>query len=101
MITKKDFKALMKRATDPNEAPVALQAINDGFEELFNAHETQTTAIAEKDATIASLRDTNMKLFLRATGEPSGEHNDHEETDEEIFERLFTVPATEQLKKGD
>lgn len=101
MITKKDFKALMKRATDPNEAPVALQAINDSFEELFNTHEAQTSAIAEKDATIASLRDTNMKLFLRATGEPTGGGEPLEETDEEVFERLFTKPAIEQLKKGD
>ena len=96
-LTKAELAALMKQAANPDTAPLALQTLNDSITSLIDEHATATTALTERDTTIAGLRDTNMKLFLRATGTPP--ETPAEETPEQEFDRLFTQEALKQLGK--
>jgi hypothetical protein len=89
-ISKDRLAALIKEAADPNKAPLALQALTDEVGGLIDEHATATATIAERDGTIAQLRDTNMQLFLRQTGNPQGAEPEKEETPDETFDRLFT-----------
>lgn len=88
--TKDQLAALLKDAADPNKAPLALQQLSESVGGLIDEHATATATIAERDRTIGQLRDTNMALFLKTTGEPPATETPKEKTDDEIFDDLFT-----------
>lgn len=87
---------LFALAANPDKLPEALL----GLKEEITTMETAASASAEKipalEKQINELRETNMKLFLRQTQEVK---EDHEETPEETFDRLFTKAVMPEENK--
>ena len=67
-MTPEELKALLAAAANADTAPEALTHISDKVTALMAEHDKLTAEKAEADKTIANLRDTNMRLFLRTTG---------------------------------
>lgn len=86
-MTKDEFDGLLLQAANADTAPEALSKIRDGVNDLFGEAETLKAANEASTKQIADLRDTNMRLFLRTTGNVKDE-DEHEETVEELNERL-------------
>lgn len=86
-MTREEFAAFMKDAADANKAPDALSRIKDGVEEMFATIDTLSESKTANEATIAELRDVNMRMFLRQ-GSPAEDDEDEEETLDEMDERL-------------
>lgn len=73
-MTPEELKALMTAAANPDTAAEALTNLNDKVLALMSETDKLKADKAESDKTIGSLRDTNMRLFLRTTGaEPQQE----------------------------
>lgn len=67
-MTPEELKALMAAATNPDTAAEALTSLHDKVLALMSETDKLKSDKAEADKTIGSLRDTNMRLFLRTTG---------------------------------
>lgn len=89
-LSKEKLNQLLKEATNPDKAPLALQQLTDEVSGLIDEHAAATATLGEKDNTIAQLRDTNMQLFLRTTGNPEQTQVEKEKTPDELFDELFT-----------
>lgn len=73
-MTPEELKALMTAAVNPDTAAEALANLNDKVLAMMSETDKLKADKAEADKTIGSLRDTNMRLFLRTTGaEPNQE----------------------------
>lgn len=73
-MTPEELKALLAAAANADTAPEALTQISDKVTALINTNAKLTKDKQDADTTIASLRDTNMRLFLRTTGaEPTAD----------------------------
>lgn len=83
-----DFEKLLKQAADPDKLAESLASISDMYKNLEAKKAEQDEKIKKQDEQIASLRDTNMKLFLRTTNNTTQE--EQEETDEyqEIINKI-------------
>lgn len=79
--------ALLKSASDPNKAPEALSQLREAIMADNDTLEANNVTIGKLNEDIATLRDTNQRLFLRVTGDEADEPA-HEETTEELNERL-------------
>lgn len=67
-MTPEELKALMTAAANPDTAAEALTSLHDKVLALMSETDKLKSDKAEADKTIGSLRDTNMRLFLRTTG---------------------------------
>lgn len=86
-MNREEFNSLFKDAVNPDTAPLALDAIRNGVDELFTLHES-AVAQNETDAkTIASLRDVNARLYLKLSGEVE-ENEPAERTRDDIIREL-------------
>lgn len=79
--------ALLKSASDPNTAPEALASLRDAIIADNDTLVANEATISKLNGDIATLRDTNQRLFLRVSSieEPDEEK---EETLEEFNERM-------------
>ena len=66
-MTRDDMTALIAQAADPDKAAEALTAIAEEVTSLYDTAEGYAKQVAEKDKTIADLRDSNTRLMLRIT----------------------------------
>lgn len=66
-MTRDDMKAIIAQAADPDKAAEALTAITDEVTTLYDTVDSYAEQVAEKDKTIADLRDSNTRLMLRIT----------------------------------
>lgn len=89
MRTPEQIAALFADCANPDKLAAALTSLNEEIKELSTAVETMTNDGKAKDATIADLRDTNMKLFLRQTGAVEDTPPEEDKTPEDII-REFT-----------
>ena len=94
MLDRESLKDLLVKAADADQAPVALGDLEAEVGGMIEALDSANATIAENEKTIAELRDTNMKLFLRSTG--TVEEKDPEKTTDEVLEDYF-----EELFKED
>lgn len=69
MKTRDEFTALLRAAADPATGAEALMNLNDAATELFDSIDAANTKIETLTADNGKLRDTNMRLFLRVTGD--------------------------------
>lgn len=88
--------SIMDLIKDPD---TALTKVDDVFKELQGDLETKASVeakVAEQDERIRTLQDTNMKLFLKASGEPEKEPEPEQpKTIEEKFDELVKESANE------
>lgn len=96
-MTREEFGKYLTAAANPDTAPDALASIKSGVDELFTTSETATATLADNAKTIADLRDTNMRMFLRQVGESGGQEEDKEETLEE-YNRRFAAEMNGEVK---
>lgn len=89
-MTNEELEVLLTQAADPNTAPVALSSLRDNVRDLISNVGTLTAQTQADAKTIADLRDVNMRLFLKtgSGAETGGQEEEHEETVEELNERL-------------
>lgn len=66
-MTRDNMKAIIAQAADPDKTAEALTAIADEVTTLYDTVDSYAAQVAEKDKTIADLRDSNTRLFLRIT----------------------------------
>lgn len=87
---------IMDLIKDPD---TALTKVDGLFKELLGDLETKASVeakVAEQDERIRTLQDTNMKLFLKASGEPEKEPEPEQpKTIEEKFDDLVKESANE------
>ncbi len=87
---------IMDLIKDPD---TALTKVDGLFKELQGDLETKASVeakVAEQDERIRTLQDTNMKLFLKASGEPEKEPEPEQpKTIEEKFDDLVKESANE------
>jgi hypothetical protein len=87
---------IMDLIKDPD---TALTKVDGLFKELQGDLETKASVeakVAEQDERIRTLQDTNMKLFLKASGEPEKEPEPEQpKTIEEKFDELVKESANE------
>ena len=88
--------SIMDLIKDPD---TALTKVDGLFKELQGDLETKASVeakVAEQDERIRTLQDTNMKLFLKASGEPEKEPEPEQpKTIEEKFDELVKESANE------
>ena len=87
-MTREEFAELLGRASNPDTSAEALLGISDGTNELFDAIEAAQNQANEDAKTIAELRDANTRLFQRIGVSEPQEEEEHEETLDEMDERL-------------
>lgn len=78
---------------NPDNAPAIMATALDGVKEDLATINTQRELLTQHEAKIADLRDTNQKLFLRTTGQDSGQENKEQQPpnpDDEINSWLNT-----------
>ena len=78
-MTHDEMKALIAQAADPDKTAEALTAIADEVTTLYDTVDSYAAQVAEKDKTIADLRDSNTRLFLRITTGTDTSPDDAEE----------------------
>lgn len=87
---------IMDLIKDPD---TALTKVDGLFKELQGDLETKASVeakVAEQDERIRTLQDTNMKLFLKASGEPEKDPEPEQpKTIEEKFDELVKESADE------
>ena len=87
---------IMDLIKDPD---TALTKVDGLFKELQGDLETKASVeakVAEQDERIRTLQDTNMKLFLKASGEPEKEPEPEQpKTTEEKFDDLVKESVNE------
>lgn len=87
---------IMDLIKDPD---TALTKVDGLFKELQGDLETKASVeakVAEQDERIRTLQDTNMKLFLKASGEPEKEPEPEQpKTIEDKFDDLVKESANE------
>lgn len=87
---------IMDLIKDPD---TALTKVDGLFKELQGDLETKASVeakVAEQDERIRTLQDTNMKLFLKASGEPEKEPEPEQpKTIEDKFDELVKESANE------
>lgn len=64
---REEFTELITQSADPDKAPATLQTLATAINDLLTENETLSQQVAEQGNTIATLRDTNMRLFLQQT----------------------------------
>lgn len=67
-MTREELKAILTAAGDPNTSAEALVTISDKVGGMITEADDLREKLSDAERTIASLRDTNMRLFLRTTG---------------------------------
>lgn len=87
-MTRDEFAAYLNDAADANKAPDALAKIRDGVTEMYASIDSLTEAKTANEATIAELRDVNMRMFLRQGSAGDDDDEDEEETLDEMDDRL-------------
>lgn len=88
-MTREELIALIRSASDSDKAPEVLSKVTDEVNSMFDTIENNSRSIAEKDAKITELRDTNTRLFLRVTGENTDDKkDDSEKTPDELLDDL-------------
>ena len=95
MLSREEFTSLINSGADADTGVEALSKLKEEAAEIYDTIESLTTAKAENEKTIASLRDTNMKLFLKV-GTPEQENKHDELTEEEELEKEFDSMFTEE-----
>lgn len=93
-MTRDEFKELVRQAANPETGQQTLLMLADRGEEIYDLFDRMTSEAQERENTIANLRDTNMKLFLRTTGDPGESESDegpktYEEYVEDFRSRIF------------
>lgn len=89
-MTRDEVLALITQAANTDTAPVALSQLRDAVSDLFTTNETLTKTVNEQTGTIATLRDTNMRLFLAQSEKIEEKEQEEEKTPDQIFDELFT-----------
>lgn len=67
-MTPEELKAVLAAAADPNTSAEALVTLSDKVGSMITETGELKKKLADSESTINSLRDTNMRLFLRTTG---------------------------------
>lgn len=83
MKTRDEMTALLRAAAAPDTAAEALTAISGEITEMFDTIDANKTAMNQLTEQVNGLRDSNMRLFLRVTGD-SGK-KEEENTDEKLI----------------
>lgn len=94
-MTRDEVMNLITQAANADTAPAALQQLQGAVSDLFTTNETLTQTVNDQNATIATLRDTNMRLFLSQSEKIKDKEQEQEEekTPDQIFEELFVNPV--------
>lgn len=87
MLSFEEFTSLVNAGANPDTGVEALEKLKTEAKEIYDTIDSLTTAKTENEKSIASLRDTNMKLFLKV-GTPEEKHDD-EPTEAEKLEQEF------------
>ena len=83
MKTRDEMMALLRAAAAPDTAAEALTTINAEITEMFDTIEANKTAMGQLTEQVNGLRDSNMRLFLRVTGDAGKEED--ENSDEKLI----------------
>lgn len=81
-----EYSDIVKLLSDPNHVAEGLAELDAYNKDVTTKLGTLTDQHAKDDETIKSLRDSNMKLYLRTTGKPDNEEPEDERTD---YEKLI------------
>lgn len=98
-MTRDEVMNLITQAANADTAPAALQQLQGAVSDLFTTNETLTQTVNDQNATIATLRDTNMRLFLSQTQKIEEKEQEEEKTPDQIFEELFVNPVLGRNKE--
>lgn len=97
-MTRDEVLTLITQAANADTAPAALQQLQAAVGDLFTTNDTLSQTVNEQTATIANLRDTNMRLFLSQSKKVE-DNEEEEKTPDEIFEELFVNPVLGKEKE--
>lgn len=88
--------AIMELIKDPDTALTKVEDVFKNLEGDLTTKESVEAKVAEQDERIRTLQDTNMQLFLKATGAAQEEPDEpKEKTIEEKFDDLVKESANE------
>ena len=79
---KDELKNLIKAAANPDNAAEALANLSTAIDSIFDDIEARTTEAAKLTEQVNSLRDSNLRLFLRVT---EGQKQEPEEESPDKF----------------
>lgn len=82
-----EYTDIVKLLSNPDTVAEGLTNLETYNKDMTTEMETLKSANAEKDKSIADLRDSNMRLYLRVTGKP--EQDEEEEKDD--FQKLTDI----------
>lgn len=103
-MTPEELKALMTAAANPDTAAEALTSLHDKVLALMSETDKLKSDKAEADKTIGSLRDTNMRLFLRTTGAGAEPNQDEpkkvQEMDRSELKEFFAAKMKEATENA-
>ena len=91
-----ELNAMLTAAANPETAAEALADLATAITDVYDAYEGAVTQHNNDTATIASLRDSNMRLFLRLSGGNEDTDDDHEETLDEYNTRISKMINEEE-----
>lgn len=94
MKTRDEMTALLRAAAAPDTAAEALTTISAEITEMFDTMDANKAAMDQMTGQIAGLRDSNMRLFLRVTGDAG-----KPESDEDPAEKLVAGVEAKILEK--
>ena len=83
MKTRDEMTALLRAAAAPDTAAEALTTISAEVTEMYDTLEANKTAMNQLTDQVNGLRDSNMRLFLRVTGDAGKEED--ENSDEKLI----------------
>lgn len=83
MKTRDEMTALLRAAAAPDTAAEALTTISAEVTEMYDTLEANKTVMTQLTDQVNGLRDSNMRLFLRVTGEAG--KTEEENTDEKLI----------------
>lgn len=92
-----DYQPILADLQNPDKAAAAIVSLKEQIEKDIPVFETLTSTVQNSQSTIDTLRDTNAKLALRITTPVQQQQQQTIETDEQIFDKLFTS----QFKKEE
>lgn len=96
-MTRDEMRALIRQAANPDTAAEALTAIDAEVTSMFDTIEAGGNRTKDLEGQVAQLRDSNMRLFLRVTGEAP---KDPEEKSDEDFLKEVEGKILENLGGG-
>lgn len=83
-----DYDKIVKLLSDPDHVAEGLTELNDYHKTVTTQLETLTKQNTDNEAKIKDLRDSNMKLYLRITGQADVEEEEEKDAYETLIDKL-------------